>query len=63
MATVSIEFPTEEAGRRFLEFMDGHGEQTYWEWADGQDDKENYVRLFVYNFDELFAKGTGSCSR
>lgn len=58
MATATISFPSEEAARNFLHWLDGQGEQDYWVWGDHQSDPENYVKKFTYDFKGLKAEGT-----
>ena len=48
----TIEFDTELARKHFVKFMDGHGEQIYWEWMAEQECQtpEDITVNFKYDF-------------
>ena len=35
---VSIEFPNEKVAEHFVNWLDGSGEQDYWQWMEAQED-------------------------
>lgn len=49
MTQVIFNFANERAAQHFVDFLDGHGEQTYWDWMDCQ--KKEKVPFIVRRFD------------
>lgn len=53
---VKIKFSSRKAAEHFMKFLDGHGEQTYWDWMSEQEysdsDSITAVRL-NYDFKNL----------
>ena len=49
----TIEFDTELARSHFVHFMNGHGEQTYWQWMQEQECEtpEDITVNFKYDFE------------
>jgi len=50
---VIIEFDNEDAAKEFACWLDGQGEQDYWQWRDCQDEQEAYARHFKHRKDTL----------
>ena len=49
--SLTIEFPNQDALDAFVDWLDGQGEQDYWEWMDLREENELMV-TFDYDNDD-----------
>jgi len=48
MANLTISFPTQKSLEAFAHWLDGQGEQDYWNWMEEQDPMEGETVSFQY---------------
>lgn len=53
---VKIKFASRKAAEHFMHFLDGHGEQVYWDWMSEQEQEDSDEITAIklkYNFKNL----------